>query len=822
MCPYFGPSAHSLILHLQKRHQHCVHFIVHCSYPGCGSSFQNRKSFSQHLRRKHPGFECEELNNEEEGAFLDQDDFEEEDILPEEVVEDNLNGGGLNQPSLTDFSEAEFILKLREKMVMTNTAIVEIQDDIKILVQEKLNVVKSFMTESEQFRPLLNDANFNQLLDNSQMFKNVCSEYKQDSFFKKHMNYLAPKGVKMGSRLKRKKVHGVYRTVLQPSYGYYLPFLQNLRILLSMPEVQTCLLQDQINDTSQMKDARDGSYFKNHELFQSHQDALAVIAYVDDIEIANPIGVNTKKHKVTLFYWTLLNIPPKYRSKLSSMQLLAVAYAKDIKMFGLESLLKDFIDGLNKLSRGLMIDVNGYRCLFRGSLLMMTADTLAAQGIGGFKEGVGNAFSFCRTCDVTTNTKLTSFIHEGFEERDPEEHSARCDFLKSATPDERTYFSRQYGVNNRSVLMDIQGFDITSCLVHDPMHLLFEGVLPYEVKLMLQTFIRTEKYFSLAYLNQRIENFPYATTELLDKPQLIEHYTLVSNDNRLRQTAEQMKTLAVCMPLMVGEKVPAGNPLWKTFLILLQIVLTTLSPVATPDLAVSLKALIAVHNEQFCRNYPEASFIPKLHYLIHLPNQMKLFGPLRSQSCMRWEAKHGFFKSRKYKSFKNLPKTMITRHQHWMCLMQSGGGGRKSNVFLYEGDTVKAGIMIDLRTHESYHSFPDLENGTLALKTTGLSINGHSYTDGTVLLLSNGEIDGSQEFIYVVDIIVYHHSKYLWCSPVATTFNAHLGTHQFRQPQRPSLLIPVLDLKYPWPLPVHYINGAFNITNCYNEEVDFF
>ena len=47
----------------------------------------------------------------------------------------------------------------------------------------------------------------------------------------------------------------------------------------------------------------------------------------DDLEIANPLGVHTKKYKVDMFYYTLGNIPPQHR-------LLAIAKTVDLKKFG--------------------------------------------------------------------------------------------------------------------------------------------------------------------------------------------------------------------------------------------------------------------------------------------------------------------------------------------------------------------------------------------------------------------------------------------------------------------------------------------------------
>ncbi len=55
-------------------------------------------------------------------------------------------------------------------------------------------------------------------------------------------------------------------------------------------------------------------------------------------------------------------------------------------------------------------------------------------------------------------------------------------------------------------------------LPQDVMHLLFEGVIPWEVKLMLTKFIKEKHYFKLDELNGRIQNFAYGRSESRNKP----------------------------------------------------------------------------------------------------------------------------------------------------------------------------------------------------------------------------------------------------------------------------------------------------------------
>ena len=46
-----------------------------------------------------------------------------------------------------------------------------------------------------------------------------------------------------------------------------------------------------------MADICDGPGVSDHTLFGQDQHALQIILYYDDVELCNPLGANTKKHK---------------------------------------------------------------------------------------------------------------------------------------------------------------------------------------------------------------------------------------------------------------------------------------------------------------------------------------------------------------------------------------------------------------------------------------------------------------------------------------------------------------------------------------------
>ncbi len=60
-----------------------------------------------------------------------------------------------------------------------------------------------------------------------------------------------------------------------------------------------------------------------------------------------------------------------------------------------------------------------------------------------------------------------------------------------------------------------------------------------------------------------------------------------------------------------------------------------------------------------------------MHYLICFR-----FGPLSRSWCMRYEAKHRYFKrmSHVVNNFKNIPKSLSIHHQRLMCYLMSDRG----------------------------------------------------------------------------------------------------------------------------------------------------
>ena len=64
----------------------------------------------------------------------------------------------------------------------------------------------------------------------------------------------------------------------------------------------------------------------------------------------------------------------------------------------------------------------------------------------------------------------------------------------------------------------------------------------------------------------------------------------------------------------------------------------------------------------------------------------KRFGPLRYTWCTRFEGKNSQAKSYLHGNFKNVPFSVATRHQEWLCSVLLAAPGEKSQ-YLTLGDS---------------------------------------------------------------------------------------------------------------------------------------
>ena len=146
--------------------------------------------------------------------------------------------------------------------------------------------------------------------------------------------------------------------------------------------------------------------------------------------------------------------------------------------------------------------------------MVFLADNLASNDLGGFKKSFSFAFRCCRTCLVTQNSLSSWFNSEAYQLRDIATHEQHLKCLEEGVDG---HYSKTYGVNERTSLMDVKHFSIFEYgLPHDTMHDLLERLAPLEIKLMLLYFT-SNHLITLQEFNDRRINFNFGYSEK-DKP----------------------------------------------------------------------------------------------------------------------------------------------------------------------------------------------------------------------------------------------------------------------------------------------------------------
>jgi hypothetical protein len=155
-----------------------------------------------------------------------------------------------------------------------------------------------------------------------------------------------------------------------------------------------------------------------------------------------------------------------------------------------------------------------------GALLCVVGDVPASNFLGGFKEGVGFALRKCRMCLATKTDMSTKFHASEFRCRNCDTHN---DYIELIEEDggHRSKHSVTYGINSRSHLSRLIGFDITKCLPYDMMHTIFEGVAMLHLRPLLYYLIDIRKLFSIEQLNLNIRSHKYGYSEVSTKPSKI-------------------------------------------------------------------------------------------------------------------------------------------------------------------------------------------------------------------------------------------------------------------------------------------------------------
>jgi len=321
MCFYRDNRYSAFCRHMVQMHKHDSHFIVNCGFRSCGYVTKSWPSFKMHVKRQH---------KLQDDSFCDTaDEMDMNECLPPSMNFDDM-------PSKRVMLSAAYVLQLEAEHRLTRRAVDSVVSTTSHLLSSQIASVKQ-----EMMSQLSESGCDYDLLCNisEDCFSGLETHNKRVKFYRDNFGLVEPQEMYLGKVLTKR----LGKIVTVKKHGVIVPFKGSLKAFLSLPDVWHYVQNPHESNSSVMYDVCDGFVWSDNELFSRNPCALQIFLNTDDIEVVNPIGAHVKKHKLTMFYYTLGNIPPQFRSKLTSVQLLAIAKTKDVRKFGVKHLLSDFL-----------------------------------------------------------------------------------------------------------------------------------------------------------------------------------------------------------------------------------------------------------------------------------------------------------------------------------------------------------------------------------------------------------------------------------------------------------------------------------------------
>lgn len=479
--------------------------------------------------------------------------------------------------------------------------------------------------------------------------------------------------------------------------------------------------------------------------------------------MCNPLNTSRKIHKMVAVYWVLLNLPPKYRSNLHSIQLAALGKSVDVRTFGYDKFLSPLTKDLCNLEqRGVFVPALAQ--YVKGTVFCVCADNLGANSLAGFQESF-NAEKFCRFC-LISKTEIKNTQSRDFTLRTVEGHNSYVEELQSSGRQNVCGVKMECPLSKQlSYFHPITGFP------PDVLHDLFEGIVPAELSVCLQSLI-AKGFLSHDDLNRSIKTFPYKDTDKRNKPKAIAKTCFAKGS--IGGNGHENWALIRLLPLMIGHRIPEYDPAWEILMDLKVIVELAVCSSFSEKTLCYMESLINDHKRLLVDTFPDFSIRPKHHFVDHYPHLIRCFGPLVPLWTMRFEAKHSYFKSVVHDThnFKNVLLTLAVKHQEMMALYLDRGDLFKQSVYIQSAESFLAcPLEASLRTAVE-QKYTNTDSVSLC---NDVCLFGIRYSSG--MMISAGYCDGLPEFYKILKCVVIDKDVSYLCKKVTSWYTEHLRSY---------------------------------------------
>lgn len=380
-----------------------------------------------------------------------------------------------------------FLLELYKKGNTTRTLIQEVVDGTTMLFSEHSDLLKDMMqTEKVESQDMVN---FVDAMKSP--FLGLDTEYKRMKEFQR-LGMIVPRSHIAGTRYET--TNGAKELV--NNTFEYVSVIETIATVINITQLNCSATPCHGQDNRMLNNFTNGSRFATNQLLATHPEALQIILYHDDIELANPLGSKAGINKLTMIYMYIVNSGSQ--SKLYNIHLVGVAHASDIKEFGFQKILNPLYEDLQKLESG--VEIAGktvWACLTH-----IIGDNLAVNQILGLVQSF-SADHFCRFCTMSKAETQKATMQNPDLFRTSAMHT---DHLVQIDDDPSS--SRHTGVKSSLILNNLKHFHGIEAATADVMHDILEGTAKLELQLILQHFIKMKK-ITLESFNVAIDQFNY-------------------------------------------------------------------------------------------------------------------------------------------------------------------------------------------------------------------------------------------------------------------------------------------------------------------------
>lgn len=195
------------------------------------------------------------------------------------------------------------------------------------------------------------------------------------------------------------------------------------------------------------------------------------------------------------------------------------------------------------------IIINGTRVYFQ--LAGILGDNLEIHETTGFMAGFRANYP-CRHCLVHRSQLNDVHREEDCVLKDVDNYQVHASNIQPS----------KTGINERCTFNDVDGFHVTENPIVDVMHDLLEGVVQYDLALILYYIIFILKRFPPSQLNERLRGFNVGINDKNCKPPQLDENQL--NNKKLQLSPAETLCLIRYIGLIIGDLIPPEyKKYWK-------------------------------------------------------------------------------------------------------------------------------------------------------------------------------------------------------------------------------------------------------------------